>query len=53
MAGSIQRGKVTSTAKRAAVQRVVSRHAKTVQITEGLRRAIVGSSAFRAGRTAS
>ena len=53
MVRSVKKGPVTSEARRAAVQRVASAHSKTVRITEGQRRAIVGSADFRAGRESS
>ena len=53
MVSSVRKGPVTSAAKRAAVQRAASNHSKTVRITEGHRRAIVGSPDFRAGRESS
>lgn len=50
MVSSVKRGAVTQDAKRAAVQRVASTHTKTVRISEGQRKAIVGNKEFRAGK---
>lgn len=50
MVSSVKRGPVTDAARRAAVERVAARHSKTVRITEGQRKAIVGDPEFRAGK---
>jgi hypothetical protein len=53
MVSSVKRQPITSAAKRAAVHRVAASHSKRIRITEGLRKAIVGSSDYRAGRAPS
>lgn len=44
---------VTAAARRAAVKKVASSHSKAVRITEGQRKAIVGSKEYRSGHSPS
>ena len=52
MEAAVKRGIVTAAARRAAVQRAIAVHVPAVRITEGQRRAIMGSAEFRDGRAA-
>jgi hypothetical protein len=50
--GTIQTRRVTPADRRAAIIRAAERQGRIIRISEGIRRAIVGSAAYRAGRLA-